>query len=331
MDRVRLGIVGCGRVVSLFHIKAIRKVCGIDVTAVVDVNEKRMRDAMKAFGVKKGYINYVDMLEDDVVDAVLVATPPKFHGDISLASVRAGKHVICEKPLSESPEECLKIGREAFKRGVKVLPAHNYVFTSILTKAKTALDLGLIGDVERIECCMGESLRIYNSKTGFRLKRNGGVLDDLLPHTLSIATYLCNPPVKPLQVKVFKKSYPVPDEAEVIVELMGGVKLYTSLSWNKLIPSLIVRIKGSKGLIEMELLKSPNSMTLIRNGKKEKVRTGSLLSQYVSLLRLDHPSFTAQYEHFLRLVKGEEKERITVEDESRIVSTIVNTIKMLKN
>jgi len=329
-ERVRLGIVGCGRVVSLFHIKAIRRVDGIDVTAVVDVDEGRMRKALKNFGAERGYTDYVDMLREDVVDAVLVATPPRFHGKISLTSVRAGKHVICEKPLAEAPEECLEIGREASKRGVKVLPAHNYVFTPILQKAKTAVELGLIGEVERIECSMGESLRMYGSKTDFRLRRAGGVVDDLLPHILSVATYLHGPPLKPVWAKASSRRYSVPDEAELLLELEGGVELHTSLSWNKIIPSFSVSVEGSRGRVEMELSKSPSSMTLVRDGRREKVRVGGLAEQYLSLLKLEHPSFTAQYEHFLRLVRGEEPERITVGDEYRIVLTTIKAIKMLK-
>ena len=330
MDRIRLGVVGCGRVATLFHLKAIRKVDAITVTAVVDVDEARVREALKAFGADRWYTNYVEMLEEDVVDAVLVATPPRFHGEISKSSVKAGKHVMCEKPLAESPEECLEIGREASARGVKVLPAHNYVFTPIMQKAKTALEVGLVGELERMECYMGESLKMYGSKTDFRLRREGGVIDDLLPHILSIATYLHGPPTRPVWVRASRKNYPVPDEAEVAVELVDGVELHASLSWNKLIPSLSVRVKGARGLLEMELSKSPSSMTLVRGGKREKIRVGGLVDQYLSLMKLEHPSFIAQYEHFVRLIRGEEGERITVEDESKIVAATVNAIKMLK-
>ena len=96
-DRVRFGIIGAGTIAA-FHAQAIGLVDGAALTAVCDSVGERARD----FGARHGIAAYTDLdefLAQAPIDAVTVATPTGLHASVAIPAARAGKHVLCEKPL----------------------------------------------------------------------------------------------------------------------------------------------------------------------------------------------------------------------------------------
>ena len=122
---MRLGIIGCGKVTTMFHLKTIGEVDVVEVTAVADPNEKRMEDVRRKAGAPRGYLDYRELLSDQGVDAVAVNAPPRFHEAMTLDAVRAGKHVLCEKPLARSVEGCRHIQEAQTGTGLVVHPVHH--------------------------------------------------------------------------------------------------------------------------------------------------------------------------------------------------------------
>ncbi|TRO56437.1 Gfo/Idh/MocA family oxidoreductase, partial [Candidatus Bathyarchaeota archaeon] len=96
---LRLGIIGCGRVTSMFHLKAIQKLEEFNVAAISDVSKERMNDVQSGCMASEIYLDYRQLLEDDKVEAVAINTPPRFHESMVLEALENGKHVLCEKPL----------------------------------------------------------------------------------------------------------------------------------------------------------------------------------------------------------------------------------------
>ncbi|MFH0850441.1 MAG: Gfo/Idh/MocA family oxidoreductase, partial [Candidatus Bathyarchaeota archaeon] len=126
---LRLGIIGCGRVTTMFRLKAIDEVEEVTVEAVSDVSEDRIRDVLGSCASAKAYTHYTDLLGDPDVDAVAINTPPRFHEEMVLSALSHGKHVLCEKPLAQTVEGCRRIGEAQRESGLQVLPAHNYAFS----------------------------------------------------------------------------------------------------------------------------------------------------------------------------------------------------------
>jgi UDP-N-acetyl-2-amino-2-deoxyglucuronate dehydrogenase len=93
----RIALVGCGRI-SRNHFDAISKVDGLRLTAVCDEMEDRARAAGEASGVP-WFTDYAEMLRRAECDAVTITTPSGLHPAHGIAAARAGKHVICEKPM----------------------------------------------------------------------------------------------------------------------------------------------------------------------------------------------------------------------------------------
>ena len=156
---LRLGIIGCGRVTSMFHLKAIDQIPDITVTAVSDVNKERMGEMEESCGSPDTYLDYRDLLSDPDIDAVAVNTPPRFHAPIVLDALNAGKHVLCEKPLAETLEDCYKIREVQQGTGLTVLPAHNYAFTPSLVKMSKHMRTGVIGEISGVDV----AFRIFSS------------------------------------------------------------------------------------------------------------------------------------------------------------------------
>jgi predicted dehydrogenase len=142
---IRFGVVGAGLWGS-FHCKTLSSVAGAELVAVCDLNPQRVAEMQEQFGAAKTYTDYRDLIADPDIDAVTVATPDFAHGDIVLAAIKAGKHVLSEKPLATTLAEAQAIADAADAAGVKVMvDFHNRVNPAIVALHDTIAsgDLGL--------------------------------------------------------------------------------------------------------------------------------------------------------------------------------------------
>ncbi len=326
---LRLGIVGCGRVTTMFHLKAIKEVEEVTVVAVADRNQYRMQRVRKKAGAERGYIDYRELLSDPEVDAVVVNTPPCFHEEMVIGSLEAGKHVMCEKPLARRVEGCLHIKQVQESTGFMVLPAHNYAFTPSLEKAQDLIGSGEIGNVEGISLRFENHLKSYRSKTDFRLQTEFGIVEDILPHILPVAHGLAGTAEKIIDIREKRKSYDVVDNMNIVLGTDRGVELDCFMSWTKLIPSFKVKATCTSGAVETDLMKSPYSVAIESGGVRRKIDERKGLKLYLGLLRFKHPSFQNQYRHLCRMIDGSEKPRITIDDEVDIIRMMEEVEKHL--
>ena len=328
---LRLGIIGCGKVTTMFHLKAIKDIEGLSVAAVSDIDADRMEEVRRFAGAERGYSNYREMLEDQKVQAVVVCTPPRLHSEMVLNAVGKGRHVLCEKPLARTTEGCLEIKRASEEKGVVVLPVHNYLFTPALSSARSLIKQGAIGRINYLRMGFENSLGTYRPRTDFRLKEAFGIVEDLLPHALSVSRWIVGNVEEVVDLKVWKKKYEVPDNAHFKFTLEHGTPLEVSLSWTKLIPTFRVEAVGEEGRVELDLMRSPQSFKLVSGGEETKIKLSGALREYLNLIRLKHPSFRNQYLHFLHLIEGKEKPIMTLGDEVNIVKTIEEVVSTLSD
>ena len=326
---LRLGIVGCGRVTTMFHLKAIEEVEEVTVAAVADRNRARMESVKEKSGAKRGYIDYRELLSDPEVEAVAINTPPRFHEEMVIRSLRAGKHVLCEKPLARSVEGCLHIKRAQESVGLVVLPGHNYAFTPCLERAQELIRRGTIGGVEKVSVRFENNLRSYGSKTDFRLETEFGIVEDILPHILSVTHGLAGAVEAVVDVRGRRESHDVVDNVNLLLRTDGGVELDCFMSWTRLIPCFKVRAFGTSGRVETDLMRSPFSVTIDSGGVRRKIDERKGLKLYLDLLRFKHPSFQSQYRHLCGLVAGSETPRITIDDEVDMIRTMEEVVKHL--
>ena len=122
MDKVRIGIIGCGGIANAKHMPALKNLPNVEMVAFCDVVEERAIKAKVDFGTPdaKTYVDYKKLLEDKTIDVVHVCTPNRSHSFITVDALESGKHVMCEKPMAINSAEAEKM-LEAAKKTKKKL------------------------------------------------------------------------------------------------------------------------------------------------------------------------------------------------------------------
>jgi len=108
-DMVRLGVIGCGRIAQVAHFPALEKAEGIEVVVVCDRSEDVARAVAGRYGIGSYVTDAAEVLKNEQVEAVLIAVPDRFHCELAEAALRAGKHVLVEKPLASTVEEARRL------------------------------------------------------------------------------------------------------------------------------------------------------------------------------------------------------------------------------
>ncbi len=145
--KIAVALIGTGRA-GMIHARNFRSsVPNAVMYAVVDPIEEAARAAAEELGIDRYYTDYSLLLEDPGVDAVIIATPTKYHCEITVACAKAGKHILCEKPMAMTVEECEIMERAAAQYGVKLQLAFMRRFDAGFRAAKKAILEGCIGDV----------------------------------------------------------------------------------------------------------------------------------------------------------------------------------------
>ncbi len=149
-DKIGICVIGAGRA-GMIHAKNFRaNVPDAYLAAIVDPDQETVQKAAKELEVDTCYTDYKQALEREEIDAVVIVCPTKYHCEITVGAAAAGKHILCEKPMAMTVEECEKMEEAAAKAGVKLQLAFMRRFDSAFMEAKKVAERGEIGDVVMI-------------------------------------------------------------------------------------------------------------------------------------------------------------------------------------
>ena len=161
---------------------------------VVEVNEDLARDAAARFGFENSSSDWRKVIEDPSIDVVDIATPNNSHAEIAIAAAKAGKHIICEKPLARTAAESLAMLEAVRGTNLVHMVAFNYRRTPAVALAKKLISEGAIGQVLNFR---GTYLQDWsadpNSPLSWRFQKEiagSGALGDIGTHVIDIARYL---------------------------------------------------------------------------------------------------------------------------------------------
>lgn len=147
---VRVGIIGCGKIAQVRHIPEYEANPNAEVVALYDVDHDRACELAEHHGAT-AYNSLDDLLDDPDIDAVSVCTSNATHAEATIKALRAGKHVLCEKPMAVTLEECEQMVTAAEVAakvsGAKLMIDQNQRFAKAHIRAKELLDAGRIGRV----------------------------------------------------------------------------------------------------------------------------------------------------------------------------------------
>jgi predicted dehydrogenase len=195
LSNVKLGIIGLGYIGQI-HLRHSQKLQNAQVTAVADMSPKALEQA-KTYGVKKTYTDYVDLLRDPEVDAVLISLPTHLHLKCTQAAAEAKKQIFLEKPISVTVDEAKEIISAAQRNSVKLMVGYPLRFNRNFGAVKADLENGLIGDVENAHATYISSGPFFHRAEGYSpvpvpewwfdtRYTGGGVLTDLGCHIINL-------------------------------------------------------------------------------------------------------------------------------------------------
>jgi predicted dehydrogenase len=145
MDELKAGIIGLR--MGWSHATAIASLDGARVAAVCDLDEQHLAAVKREFSTEQAETDFRLLVENPALDFIVVASPDHFHCEHTVAALEAGKHVLCEKPMAPSVEECRRMVDTARTAGRKLMIGHLVRFTPIFQILKRMRDEGEFGEV----------------------------------------------------------------------------------------------------------------------------------------------------------------------------------------
>ena len=147
MDTVKIGVIGCGKIAQTGHLPWYWENPRAELVAVCSDIEEQAKSVAERWQARHSYTNYRELLGLDEIDAVSICAPVWMHHEIALAAARAGKHMLCEKPMARSLQEAREMVEAAEKANVRLTVGFMKRFNPGFVKIKQIIDQGHIGRI----------------------------------------------------------------------------------------------------------------------------------------------------------------------------------------
>ena len=186
---VRWGILGCSGIGKSRTIPGLLACENAELYAIAGRNEEKLKAYAEPFAPKKLYTDYQALLEDENVDAVYLPLPNGIHMEWVEKAAKAGKHILCEKPMALTEEQVREMFAAAKANGVLLEEAYAYRHAQLAQKVKEIVDSGAIGRIRYLE---SKHSTFDTNRSGIRYQKGngGGAVYDVTCYNVSLASYL---------------------------------------------------------------------------------------------------------------------------------------------
>ena len=282
---INIGILGCGNIARTRHIPEYAANPDCRITAYYNPSRGKAEALARQYGGKV-YDSAEELLADPSIDAVSVCTANDAHAALSVAAMKAGKHVLCEKPIACTIEEAQEMLHISEETGRLLMASHNQRFLPAHREAKEYLDKGTIGKILSFRTTFGHGgpemfMKVKDMNSWFFRKEKAamGVMADLGVHKIDIIHYLTGERSMRVSAKLSTldkcredgSPISVDDNAVCLLEMESGAVGTVTASWTYYgQPDNSTVIYGSKGI--MRLYDDPDHSLLI------KLADGSLIA-----------------------------------------------------
>ncbi|MDR1011329.1 MAG: Gfo/Idh/MocA family oxidoreductase [Opitutaceae bacterium] len=190
---VRVAVIGAGAI-GVDHIASFQKHPAARVVAIADTSLERARAAAGTYGVPEVLADWRALLRRADVDIVSIALPNHLHAPVALAALRAGKHVMLDKPMATNAREAARLVAESRKRNLVLMVGQNNRFLPDVQTARRLIDAGELGDVYHAKTAWMRRAGIPRIGSWFTQKKfsGGGCVYDIGVHALDRCLYLMN-------------------------------------------------------------------------------------------------------------------------------------------
>ena len=256
---IKWGIIGCGDVTEVKSGPAFNKVNYSELLAVMRRNAEKAADYAKRHHVDLWYSDAMELISNPEINAVYIATPPKYHEVYSIACLEKGKFVYVEKPVTISVASCIRMANAVKKYDGKLCVAQYRRALPMFQKIKQLVDENSIGKIKMVRLNLfqpHESSIITKTEDNWRVNpalSGGGLFYDLAPHQLDIMVHLFGNVIESFGVAANQAElYNAEDCVSGIIQFNQNIIF--SGNWNFTIPKFLkedsCEIIGEKGKIQ---------------------------------------------------------------------------------
>jgi len=167
MKQIRTALIGTG-FMGRTHAEAVRRLGNVEIAAVASSDESRARAFAASYGISRATGDYRDLLEDGSIEAVHVLTPNALHHPISLAALEAGKHIVCEKPLTVSAVEARELVAAAEGANRANCVQHNLRYYPLVQHARKMIATGELGEILVVQGTYSQDWLLYDTDWNWR-------------------------------------------------------------------------------------------------------------------------------------------------------------------
>ncbi|MBN2307517.1 MAG: Gfo/Idh/MocA family oxidoreductase [Candidatus Hydrogenedentes bacterium] len=255
MDTIGFGIIGTGLWGQL-HGAVYGSAEGVELVGVADLVEERAEALAGKYGAA-AYTDYRELLADDRVKAVSIVTPDFAHTEIALAAAEAGKHILCEKPLATSVEDCERIVAAAEGAGVKLMVDFHARWSPLMYQARDAVQEGRIGEPQHVYYRLSDRISVPTNMLSWAGKST--VMWFIGSHSIDTVRWILGDEVRRVYAvsgsRVLKKmGIDTADYYQATLEFGSGATAVIENSWimPNTMPNIIdlkCEVVGSKGAV----------------------------------------------------------------------------------
>ncbi len=278
MRKVKWGILSTANIGVKKVIPAMQNAEFCDIVAISSRDLDKAQNAAKELGIPKAFGSYEALLDDPEIEAVYIPLPNHLHVPLSIQALKAGKHVLCEKPIGLDTAEAESLLRESKKHPqLKIMEAFMYRFHPQWRKAKELVQSGDIGELRTIQSFFS----YYNvdpdnvrNKAGI----GGGGLMDIGCYPISLSRFIFDAePTRVHGILEFDPSFKVDRLASGTMEFKAGTATFTV--GTQLENYQRVHIFGTRGRIEIEIPFNappdvPTRLWLLQSGERREIEFG---------------------------------------------------------
>jgi predicted dehydrogenase len=190
-SKIRVAVVGAGAI-GADHLASFKLHPAAEVVALAEVSPERGREAAARFGIPELVTDYKVLLGRADIDVISIAVPNYLHAPVALDALRAGKHVMLDKPMATNARDAARLVAEARKRGVLFMVGQNLRFSADTQTARQVVEAGTLGDIYHAKTFWTRRAGIPRIGSWFTQKRfaGGGCTYDIGVHALDRCLYL---------------------------------------------------------------------------------------------------------------------------------------------
>ena len=187
---VRVGLISTSWFAGMFHIPLTQSHEGAHLVSICGRDKENAEAIAAEHGIERVYTDFRTLVDSDDLDAVIVATPDDCHHEMTLYALRAGKHVLCEKPMASTVADATEMTELAEQTGVVNMINFTWRWMPFYTYIRELLAEGTVGKMFYLNIAYSSSHGIEHQGWRFDADRATGVLGDLGSHVIHIATLL---------------------------------------------------------------------------------------------------------------------------------------------